>query len=663
MNVLKSKQALGVIITGVALFILISLPAYSQIRFVDDEAVIDNGCGLIPGSNVIFSGTVKIGGSGGVAVSSGDVVVLCENSGTNWNLVIDAPNLTVLAFFGLSQTTLKPSGANPALKFTANAHNVTVIGFTIDSTGDTGVLVESGATGIRLFGNHIIGTGTGLNNQSTNSVDAEDNWWGCAEGPGSPGCTTVSGTVDFIPHFQSAVASLAHNIASASLGATTSNFQVNVTVSKTGTGMSLITVLGFDENPTGVFSPVATQFFEVNLSASTGVSGLGINICSASQETAAVFLTGAAWVKASKPAFDTTNSCVNMTVKSSSAPKLSNLTGGTIFAAGTPVQSVSPGFDLFETDAKSSQFQFKNEFEIPENFFDPGSRPFNGTIKFQGVPLGTFMGKDTGLADTVVQRDQTANLPTISSSDTIPIEIVALSLQSVEPIKVKVGTATQLWDVKAELSHSQPSTGTMTITKRDLLGGTFDSQLVIQPLFTFTRQSDPVQRTFDVGTLTLTPASLAKITLKAKRVPWVYDCPAGVLVVPTFNGSFCASASARGRVLTKEQAPLVRQGIRPAQPNLLVLASVVASLPRPGLRVTEDIAQLAILGEEVANVRVEIFNLAGVQVFAQEATSNSVPTLSPNERLANGVYLVVITVNKSNGAVIRSEMRRLIILR
>ncbi|MBI3660428.1 hypothetical protein HY230_08165, partial [Candidatus Acetothermia bacterium] len=619
MNVLKNKQALGVIITGVALFILISLPAYSQIRFVDDEAVTDNGCGPIPGSNVIFSGTVKIGGSGGVAVSSGDIVVLCENPGTNWNVVVDAPNLTVLAFFGPSQTTLKPSGANPALKFTANADNVTVIGFTIDSTGGTGVLVENGATGIRLFGNHILGTGTGVNNQSANSVDAEDNWWGCAEGPGSAGCPSVSGTVDFTPHFQSAIASLAHNIASASLRATASNSQVNVTVIKNGSTTPLITVLGFSDNPTGVFSPVASRFFEINLSAATGLSNVALNVCSASADTRAIFFTGTVWAQASKQSFDTTNNCVDVTVKSSTTPKLSSLAGGTVFAAGTPVQSVSPGFDLFETDAKSSQFQFKNEFEIPADFFAPGSKPFNSTVKFQGVPLSTFMGKDTGLADTIVQRDQAANLPTIPSSDTIPIEIVALSLQSVEPIKVKVGTATQLWDVKVELSHSQPSTGTMTITKRDLLGGTFDSQLVVQPLFTFTRQSDHVQRIFDVGTLTLTPDSLAKITLKAKRVPWVYDCPTGVLVVPNFNDSFCASASARGRVLTKEQAPLVRQGIRPAQSNPLVLASVVASLPRSELRVTEDVAQFAILGEEIANVRVEIFNLAGVQVFAQEA--------------------------------------------
>ncbi|MBI3659440.1 T9SS type A sorting domain-containing protein [Candidatus Acetothermia bacterium] len=78
---------------------------------------------------------------------------------------------------------------------------------------------------------------------------------------------------------------------------------------------------------------------------------------------------------------------------------------------------------------------------------------------------------------------------------------------------------------------------------------------------------------------------------------------------------------------------------------------------------TEDVAQFAILGEEIANVRVEIFNLAGVQVFAQEAVGSGVPTLNPNERLANGVYLVVVTVNKSNGEVIKSEMRRLIILR
>ena len=137
MKGLKSKGMMaGILGTMLAMFVGFSV--YGGIAFVDDEALTDNGCGPIPGSNVIFSGTVKIGGSGGVTVSSGDIVVLCENPGTNWNLVVDAPNLTVLAFFGPSQTTLKPSGANPALKFTANADNVTVIGFTIDSSVTSG---------------------------------------------------------------------------------------------------------------------------------------------------------------------------------------------------------------------------------------------------------------------------------------------------------------------------------------------------------------------------------------------------------------------------------------------------------------------------------------------------------------------------------------------
>lgn len=127
---------------------------------------------------------------------------------------------------------------------------------------------------------------------------------------------------------------------------------------------------------------------------------------------------------------------------------------------------VPAGFDLFETDPQTTQFQFANQFAIPAGFFDPGSQPFSGTINFGGTPLNTFGGHDSGDADTIVRRPNPASTsPPFPSTGTIPIELVALNLVSVQPITVTVNGQPQQWDVRATLSPTQPSNGQMDVTQ------------------------------------------------------------------------------------------------------------------------------------------------------------------------------------------------------
>jgi parallel beta-helix repeat protein len=52
--------------------------------------------------------------------------------------------------------------------------------------------------------NIIANTIYGMDNATSNSVNAENNWWGCGTGPGTPGCDTVSGNVDYDPWATSA---------------------------------------------------------------------------------------------------------------------------------------------------------------------------------------------------------------------------------------------------------------------------------------------------------------------------------------------------------------------------------------------------------------------------------------------------------------------------
>jgi hypothetical protein len=242
-----------------------------------------------------------------------------------------------------------------------------------------------------------------------------------------------------------------------------------------------------------------------------------------------------------------------------------------LLAAG-PAQagtgSVPAGYDLFATDPEQTTFTFQIPLAIPAGFFAPGSEAFVGTVRFAGEPLGTFMGHRAGDADTVVQRLEQADLPAPGSSDTIPIQIVALSLRSVVPIAVTVGTEQQEWDVAVDLSRVQPPHGQMTIVRTSDQGGTFDSQLFVLPRFTFTHGDET--RVLDTGELLppgSDPALLAPFELRANGVPWRDGCRYPALGVPGLNDGFCPGLTpGREKQLTIEQAQLARHGVYPAQP-------------------------------------------------------------------------------------------------
>ncbi len=129
---------------------------------------------------------------------------------------------------------------------------------------------------------------------------------------------------------------------------------------------------------------------------------------------------------------------------------------------------------------------------IPADFFGPGSDPFEGQVALVGEPLGSTPWGEYDVADTLVQRsaDPFDLLdPPSTTPRTVDIEIVALSLVSVEPIIVTYngGQDPEEWDVHIELSPGPQQPGPLTATKTHENGGTFDSTLFVQPLFTFTR--------------------------------------------------------------------------------------------------------------------------------------------------------------------------------
>ncbi|MBI4556163.1 MAG: hypothetical protein HY706_01145 [Candidatus Hydrogenedentes bacterium] len=200
--------------------------------------------------------------------------------------------------------------------------------------------------------------------------------------------------------------------------------------------------------------------------------------------------------------------------------------------------SALPGLDLLEAQSGAS-IEFGNAIPpIPAGFFEPGSDPFSGVIPLQGQPLGSYPGctGDLGPTDTIIERKEPAHLPDIGSTDTIPIELVALSLVSVAPITVTGSSGASQWNVAVQLNPSPPSTGTMTVTKTHANGGTFSSTFTVTPRLIFTRVDNPlVSPIFDP-----TPD-----TLNATNVPWVSD--SSTLSWPPCTSNFVPGVDSGGK--------------------------------------------------------------------------------------------------------------------
>src|SRR5207247_2942754 len=97
-------------------------------------------------------------------------------------------------------------------------------------------------------------------------------------------------------------------------------------------------------------------------------------------------------------------------------------------------------------------------------------------------------------------------------SDVIPIEIVALSLASADPIIVTYNGEQnpESWDVHVGLSPSPQPVGSMTITQDTKNAGEFDASLPVLLRLTFIRVFDGAIRVLD----------LPSLDLGARIVPW-----------------------------------------------------------------------------------------------------------------------------------------------
>lgn len=152
--------------------------------------------------------------------------------------------------------------------------------------------------------------------------------------------------------------------------------------------------------------------------------------------------------------------------------------------------NVNAGLDYFHT-INGTSFDFGGDI---------------GIVEFKGEPLDPPNLHNT---DTIVERLQDAELPHLGSSDTIPIEMVALSLVSIEPVKIDglepffdIFIVLDLGsDLLPDTGDETPSLGEMTIRHENnwpddgmnTAEGTFSSlfSLFLDALFVPVGQTEP----------------------------------------------------------------------------------------------------------------------------------------------------------------------------
>lgn len=185
--------------------------------------------------------------------------------------------------------------------------------------------------------------------------------------------------------------------------------------------------------------------------------------------------------------------------------------GGTVLA---PVRLSSSAFavdSFFDVFCGISSVEFGNPTSqipaIPADFFGPGSDPFTGLVNIGSSGLD-------GVRITRLEELRFAN--TSPSSDTVDIEIVALSLKSCDPITVSYLTGTiELWDVEV---GGGGGGGTLRATKTHDNGGTFDMQLFFEPNFVFTEVGNPNNtRTVQTKMVSLSRSSAAWVVESPKK--------------------------------------------------------------------------------------------------------------------------------------------------
>ncbi len=253
---------------------------------------------------------------------------------------------------------------------------------------------------------------------------------------------------------------------------------------------------------------------------------------------------------------------------------------------------VAPGDDLWITPIGGSW----DLATIPAGTFTsaPNGEPslaYTGpAILFMGSPLASN-NPAIPPTDTVVRRTDAASVFCGGPPETVPIEIVALSLVSINPITVSYpNDPPEQWNVGVCKAPGLPATGgSMTIRHECSNGGSYDATLPVRAQLTFTR----VGPLGSAGPITIGPISFVSSGWWTHTDPgfFLITAPFGTMVDTNCDGGFdtgiastpppdgffpglvsanCSSCSIPGtfrKPMTAEEAMLAAHGVFVANRN------------------------------------------------------------------------------------------------
>ncbi len=149
----------------------------------DNQMVDDNSIALFSTEDATISGNTSTGSLGStVFLGGGNVGVVVEG-----NRFLDGTGTAV-------RVTELLGGPNQNLDVLRNVISGNAFGIRVDDGAHQG--------SIDAHGNSVAGNAIGAQTEDpdpADAIDASENWWGCNEGPGQPGCDTISSGVGADP--------------------------------------------------------------------------------------------------------------------------------------------------------------------------------------------------------------------------------------------------------------------------------------------------------------------------------------------------------------------------------------------------------------------------------------------------------------------------------
>lgn len=185
----------------------------------DQSGITVSGNELVDDNSFAFFGTDEATVSGNTSTDSrGSIVFL---GGGNEGIEIVGNRFLDGATSAVRVTDIS-TGPNQAVRVIRNVISGNAFGVNVDDAAHAGVL--------DVHGNGITGNGVGVRTGDADpgdGIDATENWWGCNEGPGQPGCDTFSGGVTADPWLVLDAAAAAGSIVAGETAAVTARLDRN----------------------------------------------------------------------------------------------------------------------------------------------------------------------------------------------------------------------------------------------------------------------------------------------------------------------------------------------------------------------------------------------------------------------------------------------------